>query len=125
MGIVVAIIGGVMAVVGLFTVCTNSDIYSSLTGTPTCAETLAVSILGFALVVVGIVLAAVGAQQPVAAVAVPTGYSVPPPPGSAPGVWQPSPNPPERFCPVCGKGNANASSFCDRCGRRLPPPPTR
>ena len=42
------------------------------------------------------------------------------PPGP---VSQPSPSPPaDRYCPVCGAGNARVSAFCSRCGKPLPPP---
>lgn len=29
----------------------------------------------------------------------------------------------ERYCPVCGTGNARAAAFCQKCGKPLPPPP--
>jgi len=41
-------------------------------------------------------------------------YSSGPPPGAPPA---------ERYCPVCGQGNARSAGFCQRCGRALPPPP--
>jgi hypothetical protein len=35
----------------------------------------------------------------------------------------PSPSGSERFCPLCGQGNARTSAFCVKCGRPLPRPP--
>jgi hypothetical protein len=51
---------------------------------------------------------------------------------AAPAQYPPSPQyvssaPPapaaERYCPVCGMGNARAAVLCRKCGKPLPPPP--
>lgn len=34
----------------------------------------------------------------------------------------PAPGSAERYCPYCGQGNLRAATFCQRCGKPLPPP---
>jgi zinc ribbon protein len=66
-------------------------------------------------------LAAMQGNPPAYSPGYPPAYvAAPPPPYAAP----PAPAPTaDRYCPVCGAGNARTAGFCQKCGKPLPPPP--
>lgn len=83
--------------------------------------------LGVILLILGIVLMVLSAPTPATA---PPVFSPQPVYGQSPQYVAPpvQPSPPraiaDRFCPSCGTGAARSATFCNTCGKPLPPPPS-